>query len=391
MPLLRHESTENATLSSLKLRDMIRPKINLIYALDFDDSLINEAVVKELMVLAEPIVAIHGEENYAQSEDYFKARLQAILNNNVELLQEIYAPLRQDHYRKFVSIFSNRQSGQIDGFNAKSKTNKSLVIGSCFNIFKALFSKDAGMVRLIPILLADYTNHLTPGATFHALTEAGIGTQYITPLDRNKVILAYEQAHYAQLTYPLDKNIIKIYDDSCDLNGNPKNASILNRNSEGPPVLNQLADYYKAAPELLPRGVTLELYHYTGGKPILFTTIEGTGEVDIHYAKTIPAWIYMTKNRWVQGTSSPIYSNNVSAKKVLKIRATQGADLADSCTSDEPFDMPHIIAPTPNDDLTRLSCFKPPAERTSPRSSVTSGCNSTTTLEDYPVPSLASL
>jgi hypothetical protein len=301
-----------------ELQDFIPPKTNVFYAIDFDDCLMNAAVVEELKLIGEDILAALANNSYQETEAYFAARLNAIIKHNQTLLTEIHERLPLDKYRKFVTIFSNRQSSAIDSFNFRNKEDKDIVVGSCFRIFEALFPT-SDLLRFIPILLTDYMNDLTPGTTFNCLTDPTYtGATYHCPLDKNKVLLAYEHAHFAATTYPKDKNIIKIYDDSCEFAQDDSDGM-----DDSIGILNQLAAYYekKSNRDLLPSSVTLELYRYTGGKPILFKTITGTGVPDPNYGQTLRSWATCAREDWLKEKGKPIYADQVSGKRVLGFRS----------------------------------------------------------------------
>jgi hypothetical protein len=204
-------------------------------------------------------------ENYQAPLQSFK---ETLLQTNEELLKHLHHIIGEQQYHKIiVALGSNRQSKRVDDVNAV----RSATFAPALPILQQYlqYHYAACEVVLDPFLMADiYSKDKFAGESYHAILKehyqktAAIHDDWI--FDEKKFSLVYVQAHrLASLNHAQDLTL-NFYDDQVE-------------------ILEALSSCFTQFPELLPKGLNLNLFCYEGNAPILFSTLIGKGMIDLHY------------------------------------------------------------------------------------------------------------
>lgn len=191
---------------------------------------------------------------------YCKSLSKNVIRANHRFLKS----LKQDNHlysESTVFIGSNRQSKATDNINLKNR-------GSCFPAMDDI--KDYIEATFDTFLLADLYGNLPDGTSFHRATDKHYkGAHAHWVFDESKVTVLYAQMHRMAQEQPHESIIFDFFDD---------------RDQD---ILDWLATFYSAHPELIPSNLTLRLNHYMGQECTLISHIQGTGFIDGNYRQTV--------------------------------------------------------------------------------------------------------
>jgi hypothetical protein len=202
-----------------------------------------------------------------------------LYNSNKFFFSNVTEYIYTQHFHKIVFMCgSNRQCRAVDIYNAqRNKTS------SCYNalarIHKVFQTKLKDVDCLLDgYLLVDTFNSHQNGEHFNQALQvhpriysdpkqhtAENGFHFAkTVFDTSKLLLVYAQVHKIASEH-LDADITyDLYDDT-------------------EPILNNLYDFFKSNPDLIPKNVRIKLNHYAGGNVSRCNGIQGTGDIDHNY------------------------------------------------------------------------------------------------------------
>ncbi|WP_392537016.1 hypothetical protein [Legionella sp. 227] len=216
--------------------------------------------------------------NYAQAnhENYTKHLGNAVLVHNKAFLDTL-----REQNKSFSSvyafIYSNRQSYYVDvasvGSNLRFK-------GSAFSAIETVCDDLA--IVFDPFLLADLYNDLPYGTAFNKAIAEVKNENYLLypdcedhptcPFDHDKTALLLAQLQKAAVDaaakHPGEEIIFDLFDSHHQ-------------------TLEYTKWFFSENKHLIPKGVTLNLNHYDGGKPTLESSIDGEGGVLFNFAKHV--------------------------------------------------------------------------------------------------------
>lgn len=226
-----------------------------------------------------------------------------LLEANQQLIDDIIKDIQENQYEQItLMVGSNRQDLKLEFCNMNSK-------GVCYpallHIAELLRNRLPGVkIEVDKFLMADAYHNLKPGTTFDAAIafydhfdskycppnerkanqpdlQANIheqvfnGSQEIVvdnvtypakqwAFDKHKISLLYAQMHRAASTAANTKIVFDFFDDKSDIH-------------------HAIIVFFKDHPDMRLPNVTLRLFSYTGGKPVLIDTIEPNPENKIDY------------------------------------------------------------------------------------------------------------
>lgn len=194
----------------------------------------------------------------------------SIISANKLFLDQIKTE-NQGFHNVITYIGSARQSKSIDAYNSGRNRTR-----SCFAEIMQVSRYVGG--ELDRFLLADIERDLESGESFNRTqTPDSICDDMMwcffsrhpnPPIDHTKFTLLYAQTHKIALKYPQDIITFDFYDDRSD-------------------ILNGLKYYFTHLNHLLPKNVNLRLNKYRGAEVTLVANLQGSGEIDQDYRKTI--------------------------------------------------------------------------------------------------------
>lgn len=259
-----------------------------VYSFDFDGCLANE-------------------EYQSNGGDIIKA--------NQHLLNEIKNTSKNENDRVITLIGSDRQSHEIDLI--KQKTNHT---ASCFTEIKKV--ADEIESEFDPFLLADIYGVIdNEGNNGDPLPQGTSFARAVNPdnqeshgrwrSDKGMLTLLHAQINKIAKQFPGERIVFNFF-----------NAK--------PEILNYLEMFIGREREILPN-VSLKLITYKGKKIQRIATIEGTGDIDYHYYKTVKAIADKVRNKQMgDGLSSQINTiDTIEPQDIIQFRA--------SCRSNTPF------------------------------------------------------
>lgn len=260
----------------------------------YDDAL--NGIIKEMMLFFQII-----DENILKS---------LIVNGNYHLIS--YAVSQQIDLNKAIATFtivsaSNRQSYTLDQLG--NETN------GTYSFFKGLklFASGIG-AHLSNFCMADIYNNLTRGESYKQIldekNEHDIDFRFPeTVFDENKVSLLYALVHDAcchilpELNLENDAKIVIEFVDND------------NR------ILHRAFEFFKNAPSLIPKQVTLNFTSYDGViHDELIRSVSGTGEVDNNFKDNVKLMVIMSGGRLNQYTGSIDVATHLNVKDFLAHR-----------------------------------------------------------------------
>lgn len=208
-------------------------------------------------------------EGYIETED------KNVIKSNSAFLNNLHDE-NANHYNVVMFVGSNRQSMQVDKNNSRIK-------GSCFPAIKNI-SNFLG-TKLDTFLLADVYGDLRDGESFERAINNEDGTQFEHQdwrFDEEKLTILYAQIHKAAVDNPGEEIVFDFYDDRG--NGRLYKTDILEK----------LKDFFEKYPQMIPTNVTLRLNHYAGDEITRLAEINGSGEIDVDYRRTIKKMAMIT-------------------------------------------------------------------------------------------------
>ena len=185
------------------------------------------------------------------------------------LLHIQHQHIQKQGYKKVViGLATNRQSYHFD---ASTSLTCLPLLPMLQNEFQTRLGENVTVV-FDSFLMADTIKHQDGTSYLRACLDKYNHQPSLTHehwwFDKTKVSLLYTLCHRAALHHPDDMITINLYDDLPD-------------------ILESLSRFYSNNSDLLPRNITLNLYHYTGNTPFAHrASIQGTGEIDANYAST---------------------------------------------------------------------------------------------------------
>ncbi|WP_131795612.1 hypothetical protein [Fluoribacter gormanii] len=204
-----------------------------------------------------------------------------LLNSNKPLLKHIKKSIYNNKYDKVILGYgTNRQDKRTDSVNQSRGGSMVLALP----ILQAYFANNTDAKVLIePFLMADIygkpkkdplskqdrpieERNLAAGDSYKKLIRKNKDDEHSDwVFDHSKITLMYAHAHRVALLNPEAEEItIDFYDDSVS-------------------ILRKINSFFSNNQSLLPKNVKLNLFKYAGDNPVLLHSIQGNGEIDVHY------------------------------------------------------------------------------------------------------------
>lgn len=166
---------------------------------------------------------------------------------------------------------SNRQSNPIDATNSRNNQTPLffLMLPHIAEEFERICKHK---VTLQKGVLSDFFNNLPEGTNFNNQK-----LKHTNPWDQNKFTLLYIQIHQSRLKSQSKKIQFHFVDDKIE-------------------ILDALHSFFQLNPQLIPKGLTLNLYQYKRGHILnIYEPIIGTGKPDFYCIKRMKALSELTK------------------------------------------------------------------------------------------------
>jgi hypothetical protein len=246
------------------------------------------------------VVSLDGDGS-TFNKNYDLKKEDSFLTANEKLINKIKSDLTEQKINKLIfMVGSNRQSIQIDQLN--SKRNKTESFFTALVKFTEKFEKEHKEIEVVydGVLADDLYENRPAGQTFdNAIKKVKSKVTY-NRMDRIKVSILYLQMQKIASENPNAKIIFDFYDDTTDT------------------ILNPLKTIFEAHPDLIPKNVSLGLYHYAGKEITPAANIQGTGVIDNAYRETFGLFLENTSRFTEEGaTSSKIYEMILQERETL--------------------------------------------------------------------------
>ncbi len=203
---------------------------------------------------------------------------QWLIDTNPNLLRDNKEEIKRVKPKKvIVALGTNRQCYETDALSHDRG-------GSCMPLLPILQSYLASQVEtevvLEPFMMADiYGSNLAAGQSYAAALRKLYGDSKNEEharwvFDHTKVSLIYAHAHRVAALHPHANIIINFFDDK---------------------ILEEIHDFYRQCPDLLPNNVTLRIHKYKGAEVKKYKeNIKGQGSIDTHWHWSVRLMSVMT-------------------------------------------------------------------------------------------------